>query len=500
MESIPPPPPEQLALALAIVKSKPANLDVREHILQVRQFIKTRREPEAFRSPEQFFDSVAFWKQAHDKSEAEQNKLRDSVYELEQCNDMLLARVRAQGNGSVETALHGLTKDRDAGNPTLRARTQLYPILSLPAAGTQISKTLEDSTAPFMRQFYILQKALQRRSTGINILRPAVDLCKRSADEIEGAVSLESLSPSEAGSKNANLTPNDLSRFKAVIQAVESAAALLFQALKKLSASEPARRETNILMYSIVGLYEAIMGTLERYCKMWASTRPSPDFSRLSTEGPMTRSKTNAGWPAQLETEKEGAMQLVSLLSRMITALDPSQTEQQSLIEGFLCILLSRVGKLLCIFHFRDLQLQPELRADPSILPLPAGLVDAELDNQSLDAMCTEAKHLVWLLEGALAVFNACSPASNPEAEGQSSRTRFISSINARIESTLVQAVFGADSDAYGPRLQCPTLPESLNIDRLLKSHGGAQLSVPDWYMGEVWRLMGWNMLTSKLP
>jgi hypothetical protein len=105
--------------------------------------------------------------------------------------------------------------------------------------------------------------------------------------------------------------------------------------------------------------------------------------------------------------------------------------------------------------------------------------------------MCTEAKHLVWLLEGALAVFNACSPASNPEAEGQSSRTRFISSINARIESTLVQAVFGADSDSYGPRLQSPTL---------LKSHGSAQLSVPDWYMGEVWRLMGWNMLTSKLP
>ncbi|KAL2800451.1 hypothetical protein BJX66DRAFT_332028 [Aspergillus keveii] len=500
MESIPQPPSEQLALALAIVKSKPANLDIKEYILQVRQFIKTSREAEAFRSPEQFFDSVAFWKEAHDKSEAEQNKLRDHVYELEQCNEMLLARVRAQGTGLVETALQGSTKDGAAGNSTSRARTQLHLTLSLPTVGTQGLVNAEDSRAPFMRQFYILQKALQRRSTSTDILRPAIDLCKRSADEIEGAVSSELLNPSDAESENATLTRTDFSRLKAVIQAVESAAALLFQALTKLSASDPARREANILICSIIGLYEAIVRTLGRYCKMWASTRPSPNFSRLLAQGPMTRSKTNAGWGAQLEAEKKGAMQLVSLLSRMITALDPSQTEQQKLIEGFLCVLLSRVGKLLCIFHFRDMQLQPELRADPSVLPLPAGLVDAELDNQSLDAMCTEAKHLVWLLEGALTVFNACSTTSNPEAEGQSSRTQFISSINARIQSTLVQAVFGADSDAYGPRLQCPTLPKRLDINRLLKSHKGAQLSVPDWYMGEVWRLMGWNMLTNKLP
>jgi hypothetical protein len=162
MESIPQPPPEQLALALAIVKSKPANLDIKgallhhqlsrshltnysiEYILQVRQFIKTSREAEAFRSPEQFFDSVAFWKQAHDESEAEQNKLRDRVYELEQCNEMLLARVRAHGTGLVETALQGSTKDGAARNSTSRARTQLHLTLSLPTAGTQGLINAED--------------------------------------------------------------------------------------------------------------------------------------------------------------------------------------------------------------------------------------------------------------------------------------------------------------------------------------------------------------------
>ncbi|KAL2821560.1 hypothetical protein BJX63DRAFT_427556 [Aspergillus granulosus] len=494
MGSIPPPPRDQLALALAIVKSKPANLDVKEYILQVRQFIKTSREAEVFHSPELFFDSVAFWKQAHDKSEAEQSKLRDRVYELEQCNEMLLARVRAQDSGLGETRVPEASRTRDAGEPPLRARTQLYPALGLPDAGSQAIVAAEDSTAPFMRQLYILQKTLQRWSNNASLLHSAVDLCKRCADEIEGAVSLESI-PNGARSKDAVLFRAGLSRLKAILHVVESAVDLIFQAFKRISASEPAGREANILTYHIVCLYETIMNTLARYCEIWASTKASSHTPKFSTQGPKTRSKTSVGRGAQLEHETDGAILLTSLLSGMATPLNPAQPEQQNLIEGFFFILLSRVGKLLCIFNFRDLRLRPELQADPNILPLPAGLVDADLDDQSLDAMCTEAKHLVWLLKQALAIFNIWFALSDPETEGHSSHTRFISSIKARLESTLIQAVFGTEPGP-GTHLERPTLPENQNIDEFLKSHRVSQLSVPDWYISEVWSLIGWKLLT----
>ncbi|KAL2838707.1 hypothetical protein BJY01DRAFT_33011 [Aspergillus pseudoustus] len=484
---------EQLALALAIVKSKPANLDIKEYILQVRQFIKTSGDAEVFQSPEQFFDSVAFWKQAHDNSEAEQSKLRDRIHELEQCNEMLLARVRSQEKGLDKTAAPESSKKRKVEDPTSRARTQLYPTLGMFDSGSQDLDMVVSS--PFMRQFYILQKALQRRSDIASIVRPAVDLCKRCADEIEEATPTE---PNQNGarSKDATLMRAELSRLKATLRAVESAVNLLLQALKKISASEPTGRDANILTYYVVSLYETIMNTLGRYSRIWASTRPSSLTPKFSTQGPITRSKTSAGVEALLQIEKEGAMLLTSLLSGMITALDAKQTEQQNLIEGFLCILLSRVGKLLCIFNFRDLQLRPELRVDPSILSPPAGLIDAELDDQSLDAMCTEARHLVWLLQRALTAFATCFSSLDSEAEGDSTRSQFISRIRARLENTLVQAVFGANPD-LGLCLERPALPENLNIDRFLRSQKVPQLSVPDWYISEVWSLMGWKVLGS---
>ncbi|KAL3464163.1 hypothetical protein BJX64DRAFT_286587 [Aspergillus heterothallicus] len=494
MESILPSPREKLALALAIVKSTPAHLDIKEYILQVRQFIKSSRDTETFHPREQFFDSVAFWKQAYDNSEAEQIKLRDRIYELEQSNEILLTEVRAQEMGLIEERKK-IPGNGDSGHPTSRSRTQLYPMRGLLAIGAQDLDTAEDSTVPFMRQFYILQKALQRRSKNSDITRPAVDLCKRCTDELEKVRPQES-NPTGTRSKGPGPIHAELSRLNAIIRAIESAVSLNFQALGRISASEPDGRDANILIYHIVGLYETIMSTLGRYCRVWASRKPASLIPKFSAQGPTTRSKASAGWDAQIESEKEEATLLTSLLNGMITALNPSHTEQQSLMEGFFCILLSRVGRLLCIFNFRDLQLRPELRADPSILPLPAGLVDTELDDQSLDAMCTEAKHLVWLLKRALAVFNIWSPAPNSESGDHPPKTQFVCSIKAKLEKTLTQAVFGANPDS-GPRLESPALPENMNIARYLRSHRVPQLSVPDWYISEVWGLIGWKVLTS---
>ena len=98
----------QLALALAIIKHKPLEKRVKgkwatmglflkphmksilpltfvEYILEIRKFIKTYNHHELTPS-DKFFDSVAFWQKAYKASEAEQTKLLNKVYELEQHN------------------------------------------------------------------------------------------------------------------------------------------------------------------------------------------------------------------------------------------------------------------------------------------------------------------------------------------------------------------------------------------------------------------------------
>jgi hypothetical protein len=105
--------PSQIALALAIIKLKPAGLEtkgitvvlsplrrvvkqVAEFILQCRESIKASTTAEIFHSPQKFFDSVSFWKQAYEKSEAEKSTLLDHIFELEQRNEELVGKLRAR--------------------------------------------------------------------------------------------------------------------------------------------------------------------------------------------------------------------------------------------------------------------------------------------------------------------------------------------------------------------------------------------------------------------
>ncbi|KAI5285551.1 hypothetical protein KEM52_002394 [Ascosphaera acerosa] len=101
LPNVPPPSPAQLALALTIVKTRPRQLDIREYLLSLRSCIKSGRhtQPPAQRAYEEQprecgaehveldadkrIDSITFWRQAYEKSEAAQAALLDRIYDLE---------------------------------------------------------------------------------------------------------------------------------------------------------------------------------------------------------------------------------------------------------------------------------------------------------------------------------------------------------------------------------------------------------------------------------
>lgn len=74
---------------------------------------------------DRFFDSVSFWQQAYERSEAEQSRLMDRVYELEQRNEALLAKMQAQKVATQHEAQVS-TKRKANGNSGAckRAKTQ----------------------------------------------------------------------------------------------------------------------------------------------------------------------------------------------------------------------------------------------------------------------------------------------------------------------------------------------------------------------------------------
>ncbi|KAL4940888.1 hypothetical protein BDV06DRAFT_230054 [Aspergillus oleicola] len=510
METTISPSPAQLALALAIVKSKPAGRDLKEYILQIRASIKPSRPAEVFHSPEKFFDSVSFWKQAYEKSEVEQSKLHDCIFELEQRNQELAVKLRLQNNIKAErirgedtqTALEKLKRPATStDNSRKRPKTQLgrTGYASVADVRTHLDDLIgqlrdsRKSTSSFIRHTYTLRKTLQKRWNDARIIVDAVALCRSCENEITSAIPENT---SKDKMKKMVPTESQMSHLSLVLRGAETAVGLLLQAVKKLSKPSSDRKEVKILIYHVVCLYEAGMNSLKRYCKAVSAPAARPALSG-EAYAIQTRSKTtrrtiqNAESDNNTEIRDEGAMQVSSLLCRMMIMLDLCCIEHRQLLEGFLYILLSRAGKTLCLFVFQGLQLEPSLRADPDSLPIPAGLVGAELDDKSLGGAQMNAVYLVWLLRKALTVLDAQPSSSGAAPLAQSD---FMSSIKARLQSTLVQSVFGEDS-SFGPALERPTQPEGLDFESFLKRQTTYESSVPEWYIQEVWDLLGWDML-----
>lgn len=145
--------PAQLALAMAIVKHKPADLSIKgdilflivlliltrlDHILQIRSYIMTAKDPESnpvTSQPDKFFDSVSFWQQAYERSEAEQSKLLDRIFELEQRNTALLAKTQKGDVGEEEQLPESSKRKANPKNPTGAATARKRAKTQVPAQG-----------------------------------------------------------------------------------------------------------------------------------------------------------------------------------------------------------------------------------------------------------------------------------------------------------------------------------------------------------------------------
>lgn len=66
-----------------------------DYILELRHFIRDGLQVE---SSDKFFDSVAFWQQAYRASEAEQARLLNKVFELEQRTQGLRSKIKESQN------------------------------------------------------------------------------------------------------------------------------------------------------------------------------------------------------------------------------------------------------------------------------------------------------------------------------------------------------------------------------------------------------------------
>ncbi|GIJ99849.1 hypothetical protein Aspvir_003857 [Aspergillus viridinutans] len=497
----------QLALAMAVVKQKPAGMDIQDYVLQIRKNIKTAESCAREYLGDRFFDSVSFWQHAYKRSEAEQSRLMDKIYELEQRNEALLAKLQLQNPLSQENTQVS-AKRKANGNPNARKRAKTQVNLQSQAFGTALETSklveqpeyMEESTASIMRHFYALQRAIQRRPSRSTIVQSSADLCEVAVHEVLTAVrwSGHTTRPSKKPVLQAKRP-----HLEQVLRSVKCAFQLMLQALEKLAETQDDLQGKGQLAYHLIRLYQAVATALEQYC---ISTSRQISASTGSSKTPKNKQarKSKSAKPCQrLEIPTttpvdEVASQISRLLGSIAISLNLSYAVHRTVFEGLLYVLLTRVGTLLCIFVFQDLQIRPDLHVAQTKLPLPQGLHGVKVDDQSLRAMQMEAKHLIWLLERSLALLDACtSSCSTSEPHDVPETMAWVAKLKQQLQGTLLQALFGSDRSVFPHTLQQPETLDTLELERLQNCTQIPEQSVPDWFTQEIWRLLGWDLLAT---
>lgn len=358
--------------------------------------------------------------------------------------------------------------------------------------------------APFMRQLYTLQQTLQKKPNYSVIVLNAVDLCKAAESAVLAIHETQASGRSKATDTLKEQDPSPIS----VLCALELAYELLCQGLNKLASSAEGRKHEGHLVYHLVSLFETILRALEQRSKTTAKLEEenSPQRKQAKKQKQAAKSNKQERTPTTKPDDEDQVSQgIVRLLAAMmLLSGSNSVATHRDLLEGYLFVLLSRVGKILCVFEFRDLLLRPDLRAAPDKLPMPQGLLQADTDDAAMRAAEMEAKYLTWLLERAMAVVYSLSMKSassnnnaannknnNGTVEEEGPNGPLLRFAKRKLQSTLLKAVFGEEHPAFVERLKRPRLlPEAA-----LAQPRAAEESALDWFPREVWRLLGWDML-----
>ncbi|KXG47363.1 uncharacterized protein PGRI_012330 [Penicillium griseofulvum] len=489
--SVTPPTKLQLALALAVVKGKPPGQGVKEYILQIRQFIK-KKDLGQVGATDKFFDSVSFWQQAYERSEAGQSRLQDQVHELNQRIEGLVAKLRVRATANDNETLPANKRKAPAvgknGNSSnmARKRTKLPKSMqkSIPLVDDSDDSGEEDVLC-LNRQLHIAQKALQRKTTSSSEANSlAVDvviLCKSAEQRLIRTIQNESnMTEQKSQTEQANMP-----KIEAVMNAVTIAFHLTHKALHKIAGADNCTQHQSQVIYYLVGLFESTMTALTLYCTAMSKQK---QVTRNSKSGGGRKSVTQPDAQNKRTKEKSSSIKnevssrLADLLCTMALSLNLARAEDQEVMEGFLFLVINRMGKMLALHVFHDLR-------------LPMGICPGMTFPEGLEAMTDEglmpkeaqleAKYLVRLLDRMLNAESLQSPLETSPAR------QFIANSKDRLQKTLLRAVFGSDDRLFREDLRRPHTPPP----QVLDGEQTDQDKFADWLTQELWRLVGWDVL-----
>lgn len=215
---------------------------------------------------------------------------------------------------------------------------------------------------------------------------------------------------------------------------------------------------------------------------------------------PDSGNATSSQSSSSITTPPESALTLCELATTMMRCLDVTIPSHAEVLEGFLFLLLKRVGEALKVFVFEDGILQ-----DPGVDGIISTAPNGTATNHK--AIHAQAPCLIYLLEQAesltltlnsqpQAITNSTELPGEPSTLSSTPTTMTLSNhAQTRLQHTLLTAVFGDQTRSdFRAAFTPPDTSMGENVTANFRERIRAE-GVRDWFKQEVWRIVGWDAL-----
>ena len=354
-----------------------------------------------------------------------------------------------------------------------------------------------------MRLFFNLRQQIVSKRPDNGALQQSLQKFCRVAAAIFLDTSLAN-SPPEPSQKSSTQTqsPTASSNLESTALVIRRSYASILQGLDELCSRSDRTSEVGGVVYEVIVLFETILAKMSTLANEVAK-----EAEESNSKAKTGKAKSRA--PKQAHTPSQGhhatCQSLAQLMAIMLTTLDPSKESQSQILEGCLCAFLDHLGSSLSLAVFVDDQLSEQREMFTGILP-PQGLQDiSTFDSETATrAVQLEAPYLIYILENVMTFVDGHQALMSSRSASLFSLSKnswtssnvFAKQIKEKLQNTLLKGVFGSGEKTFRNSLQRPAGPDT-SVDEDLPARPDPAVQTPDWFTGEVWRILGWNILAS---
>ena len=272
--------------------------------------------------------------------------------------------------------------------------------------------------------------------------------------------------------------------------------------LTRLTDSTDSPRFSNLVVCELAEMFKTVLVAIESVARQTAQ-------QMQMQAGEPRRAEDKA--PVKVVKESVPARALAHLLIGLLSFLDRTNTVHQQIFDGFVYLLLERVGQRLFYCTFGR---HRSSTAEGDIEPTPEPESPEEAQKREVQALGThlEVKALILVLERAMGLApNHMNPQTPNVSRNQKKLGRTLSLKNLptalkarlspvakdRLQRTLVACMYGDKADDEFLDVLTKPMP-TMRLGSLQNVARIEDKDVETWYKKEVWRLVGWDTLAKE--